>query len=279
MAQQAEVTELKHTGYEIFIMALTVLSIVNLVLVTVINSATLSTVVLAVNAALSLVLFLDFLYRLATAESRRTYFFRDYGWADLLASLPLAQLKVLRVFRLIRVWRIVRAMGVRSLGRALVKSRAGTALFVLLLVAIVMWEFGSLAILQLEQSDPDRNIQTASDALWYVLVTMSTVGYGDQFPVTNSGRILGLAIIVIGVGIFGTLTGFLANAFLAGPEEAAHDIVPGETGEPAAPGDAAESDSAVDRAAGDDLRQQLELLRAQHRDALDRLDQLLADSG
>lgn len=279
MAQQVGVTELKHTGYEIFIMALTVLSIVNLVLVTVINSGTLSTVVLAVNAALSLVLFLDFLYRLATAESRRTYFFRDYGWADLLASLPLAQLKVLRVFRLIRVWRIVRAMGVRSLGRALVKSRAGTALFVLLLIAILMWEFGSLAILQLEQGDPDRNIETASDALWYVLVTMSTVGYGDQFPVSNSGRILGLAIIVVGVGIFGTLTGFLANAFLAGPEEAAHDIVPGEAGEAVKPAESAEAGSAATGASNAELRVQLEALRAQHRDALNRLDQLLADSG
>ena len=64
-------------------------------------------------------------------------------------------------------------------------------------------------------SSPDANITTASDALWYIVVTMSTVGYGDRYPVTTAGRELGTFIIVLGVGIFGTLTGFLANFFLA----------------------------------------------------------------
>ena len=46
-------------------------------------------------------------------------------------------------------------------------------------------------------------------------MTISTVGYGDQYPVTDAGRILGALIIVVGVGIFGTFTGYLANFFLA----------------------------------------------------------------
>ena len=46
-------------------------------------------------------------------------------------------------------------------------------------------------------------------------MTISTVGYGDQFPVTNGGRVVGTFIIVVGVGIFGTFTGYLANLFLA----------------------------------------------------------------
>ena len=69
-------------------------------------------------------------------------------------------------------------------------------------------------MLRLESADSEANITTASDALWYTLVTISTVGYGDQFPVTNAGRLLGAFVIVVGVGIFGTLTGYLANAFL-----------------------------------------------------------------
>jgi voltage-gated potassium channel len=51
--------------------------------------------------------------------------------------------------------------------------------------------------------------------MWYTVVTMSTVGYGDQYPVTELGRLFGSLVIVVGVGVFGTLTGFLANAFLA----------------------------------------------------------------
>ena len=85
----------------------------------------------------------------------------------------------------------------------------------LLLIGILVLEFGSLVMLILERNAPGANITTASDALWYVIVTMSTVGYGDQYPVSNAGRELGTFIIVIGVGIFGTLTGYLANLFLA----------------------------------------------------------------
>jgi voltage-gated potassium channel len=66
-----------------------------------------------------------------------------------------------------------------------------------------------------EGSAPDASITTGQDAIWYLIVTMSTVGYGDLYPVTDLGRLIGSVIIVVGVGVFGTLTGFLANAFMA----------------------------------------------------------------
>jgi voltage-gated potassium channel len=202
-------------GYEVFIAALSILSILNLVLIFFVRDDSLDIVLQAMNLILSLVLFFDFLYRMRKAQSKSTYFFREYGWADLGASLPLPQLKVLRIFRLIKVWRLFRLYGAKRLLTALVKDRAETALYLLLLIAVLVLEFGSLSMLRLEQSVDGANITTASDAIWYVIVTISTVGYGDQFPVTNAGRILGTAIIVLGVGIFGTLTGFLANAFIA----------------------------------------------------------------
>jgi voltage-gated potassium channel len=65
----------------------------------------------------------------------------------------------------------------------------------------------------------DANIVTAGYALWYLVVTMSTVGYGDRYPVTEIGRVFGATVLVVGVGVFGTLTGFLANAFLAPSKE------------------------------------------------------------
>jgi voltage-gated potassium channel len=51
--------------------------------------------------------------------------------------------------------------------------------------------------------------------LWYIYVTITTVGYGDRFPITSTGRIVGIIVLTTGIGLFGTLTGFLANAFLA----------------------------------------------------------------
>lgn len=207
--------ELKSMQYEIFIGVLSLLSIVNLVLALFAQNVALKYVLYTMNGLLSLILFCDFLYRFVTAPSRSRYFFKTYGWADLLASLPLEQLKILRVFRLARVFRLLREYGTRNVLRGLGRNRAGSALFTLLLVAIMVLEFGSLGMLSLEESAPKSTITTASDALWYVIATMSTVGYGDTYPVTNPGRLLGSAIIILGVGIFGTLTGYLANLFLA----------------------------------------------------------------
>jgi voltage-gated potassium channel len=211
----SERKELQNPGYEIFIAALSILSILNLVLIFAIEDEALNYVLLFMNALLSGVLFLDFCLRLWTAESKPRYLFRQFGWADLLASLPLMQLKVLRVFRLIRVYRLLKVYGVRNISRSLSSERAGSALLGLLLLAFLVLEFGSLWMLGIESTDPDANITSASDAIWYTIVTISTVGYGDQFPVTNPGRLLGAVVIILGVGIFGTLTGYLANAFIA----------------------------------------------------------------
>ena len=219
-------SELNNTGYEIFIAFLSVLSIVNIVLLVAIDDPNLTSVLRAMNLLFSVIFLGDFTFRLLTAESKSRYFFREFGWADLLASLPVEQAKILRVFRLFRVVRLLRASGTKNIARSLIKDRAGSALYLLLIMGILVLEFGSLAVLRIEQNAVDANITTGSDAIWYVLVTISTVGYGDQFPVTNAGRLLGAFIIVIGVGIFGTFTGYLANFFLSPSKKAAAETPP-----------------------------------------------------
>jgi voltage-gated potassium channel Kch len=224
--------ELKNTAYEIFVGILSILSIFNLVLLYAIEDDALDTVLFFMNAILSAVFLADFTYRLFTAESKTHYFFRMFGWADLLASLPFQQVKILRVFRVVRVFRLLRAYGVRNIARSLLQDRAGSALLTLLLMGILVMEFGSLEILHIEQDAPGANITTASDALWYNIVTISTVGYGDRYPVTNEGRIVGSLIIIIGVGIFGTFTGYLANLFLAPSKKKAAAQRPAAAHEP-----------------------------------------------
>ena len=227
-------SELKSTGYEIFIGILSILSILNLFLVLVVREESLDTVLGAMNALFSIIFLIDFTYRIFTAPSATGYFFRDFGWADLLASLPFAQLKILRIFRLIRVYRLLRDVGIRTIARTLIKDRAGSALYVLLLLGILVLQFGSLTMLALEQYADGANITTASDALWYTIVTISTVGYGDQYPVTQLGRLCGVVIIVVGVGIFGTFTGYLATIFLS-PKEPDAEAVASAPGEPMTP--------------------------------------------
>ncbi len=214
-------SELFSPGYEIFIGALSVLSLVNIVLIYTMQYEQSRNVVYVVDILLSGIFLIDFLVRLRRAQNRWGYFLRGFGWADLLASLPFPQVKILRVFRLIRVTRLMRRYGARNMVRELFHDRAANALLTLLLIGILVMEFGSVAILHVEAPAANANIKTASDALWYCIVTMSTVGYGDQYPVTNPGREIGSLIIVVGVGIFGTLTGYLANLFLAPRKEAA----------------------------------------------------------
>ncbi len=208
-------SELKNTAYEIFIGVLSILSIVNLVLVYAMQGdGALQQILSVMNALFSAIFLGDFVYRMATAPSAGHYFFRGYGWADLLASLPFAQLKILRIFRLLRVYRLMRDLGPRTIWNTLVHDRANSTLMTLLLLGVLVFQFGSISILAVEGHAEGANITSASDALWYTIVTISTVGYGDQFPVTNTGRILGVLIIIVGVGIFGTFTGYLANLFL-----------------------------------------------------------------
>jgi len=261
---ESQGNELKNTGYEIFIAILSVLSIVNIVLLFVIDDPNLDTVLYVMNVLFSVIFLADFTFRLLTADSKSRYFFREFGWADLLASLPFEQLKILRVFRVLRVFRLLRAYGAKNIARSLIKDRAGSALYVLLLMGILVLEFGSLAILQLEQHQPGANITTGSDAVWYVMVTISTVGYGDQFPVTNRGRLFGALIIVIGVGIFGTFTGYLANFFLAPSKKAT----------------APESSDDVDvRSKVAELRELMAHQQAQQQAAMDEIEGLLTPDG
>ncbi len=213
--------ELKNIGYEVFIGLLSILSILNLTLSALFRQEqSLQYVVLIMNALFMPIFLADFFYRLFTAESKSGYFFRNFGWADLLSSVPLApQFKILRVFRLWRVIRLMRNFGLRNLTREFVADRAGNALLTVVFLVFCVLEFGSLGVLAAEQSAPGANITNASSALWWAYVTITTVGYGDRFPVTNAGRLVGVLVMTAGVGLFGTLSGFLANTFLAPPKK------------------------------------------------------------
>jgi voltage-gated potassium channel len=156
--------ELGNTGYELFVGALSILSLVNIVLVSLLRDRATQTVVYLVDSIVSAVFLVDFLVRLRRAPARSDYFFRQYGWADLAASLPFPQVKVLRIFRLIRVARLLRRYGGRNIARSLIHDRAGSALLTLLFIAVLVLEFGSLAMLYVERSAPEANIKTASGA-------------------------------------------------------------------------------------------------------------------
>jgi voltage-gated potassium channel len=212
-AEQKEVN-----SYELFIGALSVISIINIVLALLLPDPAVRNVIVIVDTGLCIVFFADFLGRLRNAESKSKYFFRQLGWLDLLGSLPLPGLRIARVFRVARVIRLVRAVGMKTLINKMLHDRAGSALYTVLILCVIVIQYGSMFELVTNRNSPQANITTASDAVWYTIVTITTVGYGDKYPVTNPGRIVGVLIMIVGVGLFGVLTGFLANTFLSPSE-------------------------------------------------------------
>jgi voltage-gated potassium channel len=218
VVSEDELSDEKGFGYEIFIALVSILSVFNLALVFIpgINPQAVQ-VVETINLFLTIIFVLDFVYRITTAKSKSYYFFRDYGWADLLACSP--NLRFLRLFRVFKAYRLVKKHGIKEIGDYLSYHRAEAAVYILVFSVMIILEVGSVLILSAESKAPNANITTASDAMWWAYVTITTVGYGDKYPVTNAGRLVGILVMTTGVGIFATFAGFISNKLLSPPEK------------------------------------------------------------
>ncbi|MGD8112078.1 potassium channel family protein [Vibrio sp. NTOU-M3] len=136
-------------------------------------------------------------------------------WIDFLASLPMIEpLRFARLFHILRVILVLRSG--HYVIHQLLDNRRETTLASILLLLVVLLTVGSSMMLMIEGKAANANIQSGGDALWWALVTISTVGYGDHYPVTNGGKILASALIICGVGIFGMISG-LITSFITSP--------------------------------------------------------------
>jgi voltage-gated potassium channel len=172
------------------------------------------------DTLICLVFLLDFFYHLHRAENKLA--FLKWGWIDFISSIPTLTLlrwgRIVQVVRLIRVLRAIRS--VKFIFRFLFEHRAQGTFGTVLLITVMLVIFSSITILNVETA-PEANIKTAGDALWWAASTVTTAGYGDKYPVTTEGRILGVMLMTAGVGFFGTLTAYIASLFLgAGKAEA-----------------------------------------------------------
>jgi voltage-gated potassium channel len=202
-------------SWEIFVLLLSILSIANLVFVLLPISDASKQVILVVDGVLTLVFLADFARRMQVAPSKRGYFLHGGGYLDLLGSIPVPGLRLARLFRIVRAVRMVRRYGLAGMAKRFGEGKAEGSILIVIFIAILVLELSSIFVLHAEHGAPDANITNASDALWWSYVTITTVGYGDRFPVTNEGRVVGVLLMTIGVGIFSTFAGFLANTFLA----------------------------------------------------------------
>ncbi len=167
--------------------------------------------------------FADFVGRFLRAESKAA--FMKWGWIDLLACIP--NVDILRVGRLVRVLRIIRLLrGVRvglRIISLILQNKPKSAFTSVLLTSLLMVTFASVAIL-IAEDNPDSNIKSAEDAVWWSVTTITTVGYGDKYPTTTEGRVIAMALMVSGVGLFGTLSGLVAALFLGQGEKEKQEL-------------------------------------------------------
>lgn len=166
-----------------------------------------------IDDAICVVFLLDFIVNFIKAENKLK--FMKLGWIDLISSIPtFGYLRAGRAFRLIKLLRILRAFrSAKHLINYVYKNKSQGAFTTVAIIALLMIIFSSISILQVETT-PESNIKTAEDALWWAYVTITTVGYGDKYPVTTEGRIIAVALMTVGVGVFGTFTAFLASWFV-----------------------------------------------------------------
>jgi voltage-gated potassium channel len=158
----------------------------------------------------------DFVVRLTLADQRLRYLIRH--WYDVLVlALPL--LRPLRLLRLIPLLSVLnRRARVTLRGRVAVYIAGGASLLAFC---------AALAVLDAERSSPDANITDFGDAIWWTVTTMTTVGYGDRFPVTDTGRLVAFGLMMGGIALLGTVTATLASWLVetvAAEKEQAEDI-------------------------------------------------------
>ncbi len=170
-----------------------------------------------IDDIICLLFLLDFGVRLHKAESK--FIFLKWGWLDLLSCIPFLDFfRAGRILRLIKLLRIIRAFrSMINFTNHVFENRMQGTFASASVIAVLLMIFSSIAILHVEVH-PNSNIKTAEDALWWAYVTITTVGYGDKFPVTMEGRIIASILMTAGVGLFGIFSGFLASWFVKGNE-------------------------------------------------------------
>ena len=160
----------------------------------------LASVLTVVSRSVWVAFALDFLGRLYLAERRASYTFQHWYDVVLIAAPMLRPLRLLRLLAFARI-----------LNRSAMGNLAGRVSIYVAGAAVMSIGLGALAMLDAERGEPNANIRTVGDALWWAVTTVATVGYGDRYPVTTAGRFIAVALMLVGISVVGALTAVIAT--------------------------------------------------------------------
>lgn len=179
----------------------------------------------------------EYLLRLWAAPDRRRYAFSFWGFIDLFAFLPALLLvpfdtravRVARLFQLLRVFKFARYSKATARLIAAVQEARHELIVALLMSAIVLY-MAAVGIWVFEREAQPEAFASVFHALWWAVATLTTVGYGDVYPVTPGGRIFTGLVLVVGLAVIAVPTGLISAALMREPsynEDARDDDAPG----------------------------------------------------
>jgi voltage-gated potassium channel len=161
----------------------------------------------------------EYLLRLFASESRLKFFFSFFGLIDLIAILPFyltlgMDLKSLRAIRLFRILRLFKFLRYGNTMEKIKKSfnSIKRELFLFTLATLMLLYFSSIGIYYFENEAQPEVFASIFDAMWWSVATLTTVGYGDVYPITNGGKIFASVIVFIGLGLVAIPTGLIASS-------------------------------------------------------------------
>jgi voltage-gated potassium channel len=160
---------------------------------------------------------MEYTLRIYTALKRRAFIFSFFGIVDLLAILPAIVLipgfRVLRILRVLRVFRIFKAtrfiLAVDRMIDAL--SEVRRELFALVILSLMFVYLAACGIYYFERDAQPEDFGSISDAMWWAIVTLTTIGYGDVYPITPVGKTFTALVALVGVGLIAIPSGLLAS--------------------------------------------------------------------
>jgi voltage-gated potassium channel len=164
---------------------------------------------------LCLFFFADFLKQFIQAKGARLAYMK-YGWIDLLSSIPIIPGAALgRVFRILRILKVLRQVSKLSdITEGLFRNPTAGAFAVTLVVAVSTIFMSAFLVLEAESNVVGARIKNAGDALWWAVTTVTTVGYGDVYPITTAGRYVGVVTMFVGISVAGSLTASMASLLI-----------------------------------------------------------------
>ncbi len=216
-----EINDNKKSRYfAFFIQALILISIITFSIETIPNLKPETRVTLQVIEWFSVIVFsFEYILRIYVADNKPKFIFSFFGIIDLLAILPfylsfgvdLRSLRALRFLRLFRILKLVRYNRALNHFTSAIKS-AKEEIFLFIFITLILIYFSAVGIYYFENEAQPEHFSSIFDSLWWAIITLTTVGYGDVYPITVGGKVFTFIILMIGLGIVAIPTGIISSA-------------------------------------------------------------------